>query len=147
LKDVGYEVNLDAADPYSAPTGGSTALVQQSSGNVTSGSAALRSYSRVDSAQVWSPMEASVPSQPTARSLQPVRRPVLSAASTRYDKDVVDAALTVAYRRGHVELSDDVFESDEMEVEKFNRIDAIDLFFAQPGISLLSANAMSTGCI
>jgi protocatechuate 3,4-dioxygenase beta subunit len=142
LADLGYVVNMAAADPYSKPASGSALLAGSSSSGTSYGAAAYFS-SRVDTEQALSPMDASVPSRPTAKSLQPVRRPALSAAWTRFDKEVIDAALAVAYRRGNVELSDDVFVGDETDLDDSNKVDAVDLFFARPGISLLSSYPMA----
>jgi protocatechuate 3,4-dioxygenase beta subunit len=117
LADLGYVVNLAAADPYTKPAGTATLLAQPSSGGGTYSKGTSRLYSRIDTAAIKA--EISLPSRPSATSVPPVRRPALSAASTRFDTKVVDAALTAAYQRRNVMQSDDVFVRDESDVADF----------------------------
>jgi hypothetical protein len=79
-----------------------------------------------------------------AKSVPPGRRAVLSAVSTRFEKEVVDAALTAAVRRGELEQSDDDFERDETGAAGFSLDKANDQFFAQLGASLVHAKVKST---
>jgi hypothetical protein len=145
LADLGYSVNMAAADPYSAPGGGSAVLAQSSNsgGNVSSAS---RFYSRFDTAPVSTAMETLLPLQPTAKTVAPVRRSSLTAASTRFEKEVLDVALTAAYQRGKTKQSDDVFERDEEDVVEFSLVSANDQFFARLGRGLPHTNATHNMC-
>ena len=143
LADLGYSVNLAAADPYAKPASVTTLLAQPSNGSVTSLSRrfAFLFPRRYRAGSVSNGNLTAM--RPTATSVQPVRRPALSAASTRFDKEVVDAALTTAYQRGNVKQSDDVFVRDERDVAEFSLVNANDQFFAQLGSGLPSTNAKS----
>jgi hypothetical protein len=145
LKVMGYEVNLAAADPYTKPAGVSTLLAQPSNGSVNSPSRASYSYSRASIAQVSVPMEISLPLPPTATSVQPARRPALSAASTQIYEKAVDVALIAAYQRGNVEKSHDVLVRHETEDAGFSLVSASDQFFAQLGTSLSTSASPGRG--
>jgi hypothetical protein len=132
LADMGYSVNHAVADPYAKPTSVSTFVGSPSNGGVA-GRRAAYSASDPNTAQVWIPMETSPPSRPAAKSVQPVRRPALSAASTRFDEEVMAAALTATYKRGNTEQTDDLFVRDERDGAKFSPATANDQFFAQLG--------------
>jgi hypothetical protein len=141
LADLGYSVNIAAADPYTKPAGGSTFVAPSSSGSSISSSGARRAYSRVGSGQVSVPLGASLP-LPTGISAQPARRPASSAAQSRFDETVVDAALTAAYQRRNLKESNEVAVRDESDVAEFSLVKA-DKFFAQLGTRFVSTNVKS----
>jgi hypothetical protein len=136
LADLGYSVNIAAADPYTAPL--VSPIVQESDGGRQ-----FRPGSRAGGSGQWTD-DASLPhlfnkgaaaaaelpelerligfqvsSNSTATSARPARRPALEASATRFDAEIADAAVTATYQRDDSELWDDddltFAESDDVE--------------------------------
>lgn len=115
MADMGYSVNMAAADPYTRPF--STIV---SGGQSSGGSSVPSMYSIIDTTQVGRPADTRLPSRSAATSLQPERRPAFDATATQFDREVVDAAVAATYQRADAEMSDDVIVSDDSDDAEFS---------------------------
>jgi hypothetical protein len=143
LADMGYSVNMAAADPFTQPTGvvgsqripvgsGGPALRAAFGTQSTVSNALMRFVSSVDTRQVEvfeieSPKEIRVApawndARAAARNVLADRRPAFNFQTPRFNEDVVDAAITSAEHRAEVELSEDVFAFDPSEDSEFSQV-------------------------